>query len=274
MGSDITRERIRGALASVLYPLARILLRCGVGYPEFAELAKHAYIEAASGRKTASKRRPLSIAQVSVMTGLSRKEVTRICNLKTKIQVDTVSYRNIYAEVLHRWVTDPMFLDESGYPKVLSFSRGKSSFSELVSSVSDTLYPREILIELQRSGAVGGIGDSKLCLLRREYIPDTTEEKAIEGLQFGLRRLTETVFFNSEPENRKSSKFQRIIHTNRISVADINIVQASLTAILAAFATKVDDFLTSFPSTTDTKNINKKSTYHVGVGLYYFDGPA
>lgn len=274
MGSDITRERIRGALASVLYPLARILLRCGVGYPEFAELAKHAYVEAASKKKAEGAGRTRSNAHVAMMVGLSRKEVTRICKLKTKIQVDAVSYRNVYAEVLNRWVTDPMFLDKSGYPKALSFYRGKSSFSELVKCVSDSLHPREILRELQRSGAVGCSGKSKLCLLRREYIPDTTEEKVIEGLQFGLRRLVETIFFNSEPENRKSSKFQRIIHTNRISVADINIVQASLGAILAAFATKVDDFLTSFPSVTDINNTKQKNTCHVGVGVYYFDGPA
>lgn len=271
MGIDVTRERIRGALASVLYPLARILLRCGVGYSEFAELAKHAYIAAASGEDGAPER-PISATRVAELTGLPRREVTRIKHLKNKIHIDSVSYRNLPAEVLHGWFTNPLFLDEAGHPRTIPFSAGKRSFSKLVSLVSQDIQPRAILHELKRTGAVGGISDDKLRLLRREYIPDSIEEKAIEGLQYGLRRLTETVFFNSDPKNKKASKFQRIVHTNRIPASDIDVVQASLAAILAGFATRIDDYLTSFHTEKAPDKVDKKFTYHVGVGLYYFDG--
>ena len=77
MSADITQERIRKVLAGVLAPLARTLLRCGVSYTEFAELAKRAFIDAAS-KDYGVRNRPTNIARVAVMTGLSRKEVSRI----------------------------------------------------------------------------------------------------------------------------------------------------------------------------------------------------
>jgi len=54
-------------------------------------------------------------------------------------------------------------------------------------------------------------------------------------------------------------------------MSDVNVVQASLAAILAGFATKIDDYLTSFqPEKTVAKGDEQFKT-HVGVGLYYFD---
>ena len=75
--TDVTQGRIRTVLFGLLLPIARILLRCGVGYTEFADLAKRAFVEAASA-DYGVRNRPTNIARVAVMTGLSRKEVSRI----------------------------------------------------------------------------------------------------------------------------------------------------------------------------------------------------
>ena len=77
MSDDVTHERIRKVLAGVLAPLARTLLRCGVSYTEFAELSKRAFVDAAS-KDYGVRNRPTNIARVAVMTGLTRKEVSRI----------------------------------------------------------------------------------------------------------------------------------------------------------------------------------------------------
>lgn len=271
MKAHATRERICSAASSVLKPLARILLRCGVGYGDFADIAKDAYIEAACkdylvGTKQAT------IVQVALITGLSRKEVGRLRGSASKRKVMPAPYRNLPAEVLHAWHTDPSFLDSSGRPKPLPFASRQVSFTSLVRIVSPGTPPRVLLREMQRAGAIANTAGGKLIALRREFVPVSRDEKAIEGLQYGLRRLAETVCYNAEVENLKSSKFQRIVHTNRIPISDVEIVRHSLAAVLSSFATRIDDYLASFHAKPSLSKAENEFMAHVGIGLYYFDG--
>lgn len=270
MATDVTQERIRGALAGLLLPLARTLLRCGVSYTEFAELAKRSFVEAASS-DYGVRNRPTSMARVAVMTGLSRKEVSRIRKVGEKEKRRSLSYRNLQAEVLNYWYTNSKYLDKTGRPRALPFSGAGRSFSSLVRQISADMPVRAILRELQRSGSVKQTTGRRLVPTRREFVPDSVTDKAIEGLQYGLRRLAETVCYNSQAENRGASRFQRIVHTDQIPISEINLVRDSLTAILTGFATKIDDYLTSFHPKPTASKLDKEFKIHVGVGLYYFD---
>ena len=70
------------ALLKALMPIARLLMKCGVGYREFAEIAKCAFVDVAT-QDYGLRGRPTNISRVAVMTGLTRKEVKR---LRDKIQ--------------------------------------------------------------------------------------------------------------------------------------------------------------------------------------------
>ena len=45
---DTTQQQILGAFLIVLRPIARILLRFGIGFREFAEISKTAFVEVAT----------------------------------------------------------------------------------------------------------------------------------------------------------------------------------------------------------------------------------
>ncbi len=270
MADELTQERIRRALEGVLLPLARILLRCGVSYTEFAELAKRSFVDAASS-DYGVRNRPTNMARVAVMTGLSRKEVSRIRKVEKAEKRQPLSYRNIQAEVLHCWYTNPAYLDRNGRPRALLITGGQVSFSSLIAEVSADVPVRAVLRELLRSGVVMYTHRRKLVPTRREFVPDSVNEKAIEGLQYGLRRLAETVCYNSQPENLGSTRFQRIVHSDQIPMSEVNVVRDSLAAILSGFATKIDDYLTSFHPKKTASKLDKRFKIHVGVGLYYFD---
>ncbi|QOJ31617.1 MAG: hypothetical protein HRU81_05600 [Gammaproteobacteria bacterium] len=269
MKADVTQERIRNVLMGVLLPLARTLLRCGVSYTEFARLSKRAFVEAASA-DYGVRNRPTNIARVAVMTGLSRKEVSRIRVELKKNSLSALTYRNIPAEVLHRWHTDTTYLDTNGYPKALAFA-GPKSFVTLVKSVTGDIPARTIERELSRSGALRFVLGRKLLPAVREYVPDSASSKLIEGLQFGLRRLTETICFNADPQNIKSPHIQRIVHTGGIAASDVKLVKDSISAIVAGFGRQIDDYLTSFQWRSGRKQRKAGPYYHVGVGLYYFE---
>lgn len=269
MKYDLTQERIRKVLMGVLLPLARTLLRCGVGYTEFAELSKRAFVEAASA-DYGVRNRPTNIARVAVMTGLSRKEVSRVRRELKKYRLADLPYRNIPAEVLHRWYTDTAFSGSNGHPKPLTFS-GAKSFTTLVRSVTSDIPARTIERELSRSGALRHTVGRRLLPIAREYVPDTASSKLIEGLQYGLRRLAETICFNSDPQNVNAPYLQRIVHVSDISASEVKLVRESITAVVVGFSRQIDDYLTRFQQQSNRNKRLEEPNFHVGIGLYYFE---
>ncbi len=269
MGSDVTSDRIRMVLGGVLAPLAQTLLRCGVSYSEFADLSKRAFVEAAS-TGYGVRNRPTNIARVAVMTGLPRKEVSRIRREIEKCSKRTISTRNLPSDVLHRWHTDPVFLDSSGIPKALQFAGQAVSFSQLVRAVTTDIPPKTMQRELSRVGAIR-IQGKKLLPITREFVPAAATERLMEGLQYGLCRLVETISHNANPENRRDYRFQRVVHVSTVKREDLQILRDSLAAILGTFAVRMDDYLTSFEN-AKPKGREQGETCDVGIGLYYFDG--
>jgi hypothetical protein len=75
--------KVKNILASatrrILSPLIRILLRNGVPFKLFADLARWVYVDVAF-REFSIQGRKQSTSRVSMLTGLSRKEVSRLRN--------------------------------------------------------------------------------------------------------------------------------------------------------------------------------------------------
>ena len=74
---DNIQRQILDAFFVILRPIAKILLRCGIGFREFVEVAKAAFVDVASS-DYGLRGRPTNISRVAVMTGLTRKEVRRL----------------------------------------------------------------------------------------------------------------------------------------------------------------------------------------------------
>ena len=86
---DKIKKQILDAFFVVLRPIAKILLRYGIGFREFAEVAKSAFVDVASSDH-GIRGRPTNISRVAVMTGLTRKEVRRIRNQIEEAQYSPV----------------------------------------------------------------------------------------------------------------------------------------------------------------------------------------
>jgi hypothetical protein len=167
------------ALFTFMRPLARLLLRNGMSYKAFAELAKRVFVEVARedfripGRKQSDSR-------VSVITGLSRKEVKRV---QADVESNTdgeLRLHNRAARVIYGWVNDPEFQDGQGEPVRLTMEdENGNSFTTLVRRYSGDAPPRAVLDELDRVHAVERHDDGKLSLTTRQYAPpsDAAPEK-------------------------------------------------------------------------------------------------
>ena len=75
--NSLIQVRVLEATRACLRPLARVLLRSGINFRQFEEIAKDVFLEEASAERDGRGRRA-NVSRIAVRTGLSRKEVARI----------------------------------------------------------------------------------------------------------------------------------------------------------------------------------------------------
>ncbi|MCB0355317.1 MAG: hypothetical protein KDD64_17415 [Bdellovibrionales bacterium] len=147
--TETETESVRQAcLRMVMRPFARYCIRHAHSFQEFIKVAKLTFIEVAAEeiRKTTEKVNP---SRLSVMTGIYRREVTKIYKDKEE---PSERQAGILGRVLLQWEQDPEFQDKNGTPKILRFKGEKSEFSALVEKVSKHVPSGSVLFEMTRIG--------------------------------------------------------------------------------------------------------------------------
>jgi len=186
---------LHAALRRILRPLARILLRNGIAFAEFAEQAKRAFVESAENDFRVAGRRP-SISRSAILTGLTRKEVSRLSKLASGDGADDTRERfNRAARVISGWVRDVRFAQASGAPAGLEFE-GDWSFSLLVRLYGGDVPPRAVLDELLRVRAVEQDEAGRLHLRTRAYVPSGDAEDKLGILGVDVAELITTIDHN------------------------------------------------------------------------------
>ena len=139
--------RLLRACHAFLAPVARLLLRAGVNFREFEDIAKLAFVATAID-EYGLRGRPTNNSRVSAMTGIPRKEVSRIRAERRVLEAEPRSELSPLGDVLHQWNTDPEYLDDRGCPLPIPADGTAPSFSELVRKCAGDLPPGAIRVEL------------------------------------------------------------------------------------------------------------------------------
>lgn len=151
-------------LLRLLEPLARLALAQGLTLQSLNELLKHALAAAAMRADPGA-----SMSQVSVRTGVHRKDLRRIAE-----RPSPRATRSPGAEVFARWLADPRFLTQRGRPRVLprvAVRDGEPGFDQLAGSVTTDVHPRAVLEELLRLGLVEVDARDRVHLVAQAYVP-------------------------------------------------------------------------------------------------------
>ena len=261
-------KTLSAAVLRILKPLVRILLRHGISYNTFADLAKWAYIDVAA-REFALKGRKQTTSRISILTGLTRKEVKRVRELKHPEDQGSAERYNRAARVITAWQREAEFLEPDGQPKALPMAGDECSFSELVRRFSGDVPARAIKDELLRVGAIEELPDGKLRLLARAYIPKRSEKDKMHILGTDVAFLISTIDHNLQTEIPEPF-FQR-------KVAYDNLPQEILPQFrrLAAqngqkLLEKLDKWLAQHDRDTNPE-IKGTGRNRAGLGIYYFE---
>jgi hypothetical protein len=268
--NDKHLKPLSAAVLRLLRPLVRILLRNGVSYSTFSDFVKWVYVDVA-GKEFGIEGRKQSTSRVSVITGLSRKEVKRVRLLPRPDDRASTEKYNRAARVIAAWRRDRNFLDAEGKPALLPMAGSDVSFSALVKRFSGDVPVRATLDELIRVGAVERLEDGSVSLLTRTYIPESSDADKLYILGTDVGQLISTIDHNlkSDPIG---PFFQR-------KVAYDNLPDEVLPAFRKLSTKRAQTFLESLDRWLAKRDRDVTATdkgtgrNQAGIGIYYFEEP-
>lgn len=258
---------LHAAIAMLLRPLFRLLLRHHMSFGAFEELAKRVYVDVALNDFGIPGKKP-SISRASILSGLTRKEVQRLVAAPLEGDLDGGERYNRAARVLTGWVRDTDFLDEAGNPKPLALD-GEPSFASLVRRHSGDMPARAVLDELERVGAVRRRDDGQVELHARAYVPQRSAADKLAILGRDVADLVDTIDHNLE-HGDDDPRFQRKVMYHSIPASAVPAFRDRSAASAQALLESFDQWLAAH----DTDNPPDRPDLpraRVGVGIYYFE---
>jgi hypothetical protein len=257
---------VAAAVLRLLGPLVRLLLRYGIAHGAFAELAKRAYISEAErmgipGRRTTSSR-------LAVLTGLSRKEVARVREMKAIGDPAIDESYNRASRVLSAWGRDAAFRDVRGRPRSLPFEGGDASFSELVKRYSGDMPARAMLDELVRVGAVEMEPSGRIRLAARAYVPTAGEREKLAILGADVADLISTIDHNIRCDPGEAFFQRKVAYDNLVRDA------GELRKVAADKAQRLLEDLDAVMAAADrdaTPGARGSGRRRAVLGVYYYE---
>lgn len=253
------------ALRALLYPLVRVLLRHGMAYGEFAEVARRVYVEVAE-RDFSLVGRKQTASRISVLTGLTRKDVTRIKESVDHVGEFAGSGFHRAARVVSGWVRECAIA--SGDPLDLPFDGAEPCFAMLVKRHSGDMPARAVLDELIRVGTVVRQGNGMLHLAEHAYVPAESDAEILGVLGRDTADLIATLEHNlSAPPGERF--FQRKVFADNVPAESLpqlgHIVRVEAQALVDSLAAQMAKH------DRDTNpDVAGSGRNRVAVGVYYF----
>jgi hypothetical protein len=261
---------LASAVARILRPLVRILLRNGMSYQRFAEIARSQFVDVArkefgiAGRKQ-------SVSRIAVITGLTRKEVTsRIRHAATEDQEKADRYHRA-SRVVSGWRRDEAFLDARRRPAVLPIVGPGKSFQQLVRRYGGDVPHRAVLDELRSANVVACPDKNRVKLIERAYLPRGDESMKLHILGVDTGYLIETICHNLKPEGAEPRIQRKVLYDNLPDEALPALRKLSMKSAQALLE-KLDAFFSSHDRDVRPE-AGGSGRNTAGVGIYYFEEP-
>jgi hypothetical protein len=272
MDDSVRQGQVLSAVVMrLLGPLVRVLLRNGMSFNAFSDLAKRVYAEVGM-REFGIPGKKQTVSRVSILSGLSRKEVQRLLGEGAQTTGTDVQERyNRAARVIAGWVRDGDFTNAAGDPLPLSQGGTGASFSQLVKRYSGDVPARAVLDELLRVGAVERLEDDRIHLLSRAYIPRTSDPDKLDILGADVADLITTIDHNLQHDGA-APRFQRKVMYDNLPDESISAFRALSAQQAQGLLEKMDQWLSQHDRDVNP-SVKGAGRVRAGIGIYYFEEP-
>jgi Family of unknown function (DUF6502) len=261
LAAALTRavERLLGALFG-------LLIRHGMSFTAFEDIAKRVYVDVALREFTIPGKKP-SISRASILSGLTRKEVQRL--LAEREAADAGVHENRAVRVLGAWAREAEFLDADGQPRVLELQQGAASFAALVRRYSGDMPVRAVLDELLRVGAVKRRDDGRLELAQAAFVPSGAADK-IEHLGSDVADLVRTIDHNTQ-HGQHDPRFQRRVMYHEMPASVVADFRKTSATQAMALLVRLDRWLAARVTPGDAPGSKAEPLVRLGLGIHYFE---
>ena len=244
----------------LLRPIASMLLKCGMTWKEFSDLSKSSFVEAATDEYGINGR-PTNISRVSILTGISRKEVKRQRDLLLNEAPVDKGKTTDATRVLSGWHQDPHYVDESSSPRLIPENGPAPSFKTLCQRYGGDIAPQTMLKELLNTHSVKRSDDGNLVAISRFYRPAVHDDENLRWAVSLTRDLVETMNNNVFLDSTRLPRFGRKADNESIPRNAIPEFRQHLANRGQVFLEEIDDWLTEHANNDVTK-----TTEYVRIG--------
>jgi len=255
-------EVIQTTTIRILKPLIRILLRNGISYGTFADIARKTYVD--SGFEEARRRgQKQTVSNVSILTGINRKEVKR---LKESLVFDTDSSLkkfNRVVRVLAGWQHDEEFLDADHEVKDLLLEGDNGSFTSLVKRYSGDMPVVAMLNALIDSGNIKVIDNGNIQLINPNFLPTTDNDEKLNILGIDTAEFIETIDHNLNVKQSRDAWFQRKASNTSVNIESLPKIKQRLNKKAQQLLEDIDADFSS--NETDRKD----ESCAVSIGIFF-----
>jgi len=237
---------------------------------EVNDVVRKTYVDVASKDFTLPGRK-LSVSRISVLSGMSRKEISKWLNQLSGSDIAYEKVRqpiNRATRIITAWSNDKSYITKNGLPRILTLEGEGKTFKSLVSEYGGDVTSGAVLDELRRVGSVEIIDDDKVKLIQDAYVPSKSEQELITILGTCVYDLINTSDFNIQHPDQ--TRFQREVVFNNLSLSSIEEFRLISKEKCSALTSDLQSWL------SEKRELDKKlgrldPASRVGVGIYYIE---
>jgi len=265
MVSKALRPRLLEALGRVLEPVVLLLLKSGISWKEFSDLAKEKFVTVAT-EAFGIRGRPTNVSRVAILTGLDRRDVAKLRTPRERGAAGQ-GFMSKPTQLLHAWYHDPRYLDPSSKPRDLEIEGADGSFAELVRRYAPGIPLVAMIKELRAAGAIGDAERMRLRALKRSYIPRELNEDLVRLWGSVLQDVGTTFEHNLYRAETDQPRFERRAISLRVDPKSLPQFREMLEREGQAFLERMDDWINAHEvgSSIDEQGIGIR----LGVGVYH-----
>ena len=265
MASRALRTRILDALGRLLEPIVLLLLKSGITWREFADLAKVKFVQVAT-KEFGIRGRPTNASRVAILTGIDRRDVRKLRLAAAEQPAVDLGFMSKPTQVLDGWFHDSDFRTASGQPRDLPASEGDDSFAALVRRYAPGIPPVAMIKELRAVGAIEQLPDERLRALKRNYIPRELTDNQIRLWGSILQDVGATLEHNLMRREAEPPRFERRALSLSVDPRARREFETFLAVEGQAFLERVDEWLASHQ--IEDTGADPVEGIRVGVGVY------
>ncbi len=262
------RRHFLHALQRVLRPIVRLLIRHGIGYAEFADVARGAYVESAIRCWDDQRPKPTR-DQIAQITGIPQQRVNHYIDDENALPNASPTLANVLVEVLHRWHTNPRYLSADRTPTNLELdSPSGPSFRSLVAEVNDEVSAGAVLDALLRAKCVTHLDDNRIHAATRCFIWPQGDLARMEHFGITLSQLVGTFEYNFNVIQTEDKRLERSVFADEgLPQHLLPMFQAHAIERTNQFLLDLDDWIAQCAD-ADTDQLGSRVAAGVNVFLY------